>query len=81
MNEPSNDYEIRVGGHLGDTLLGAFPELAAAVDGSDTVLTGRLRDPAAVYGIIARLESLGLERSHLYRKMKTLGISIRESLS
>ena len=25
-------------------------------------------------------ESLGLERSHLYRKMKTLGISIREGL-
>ena len=24
-------------------------------------------------------ESLGLERSHLYRKMRTLGINVRES--
>ncbi len=24
-------------------------------------------------------ETLGLERSHLYRKMKALGISVRES--
>ncbi|HMD19129.1 MAG TPA: helix-turn-helix domain-containing protein, partial [Alloacidobacterium sp.] len=31
------------------------------------------------HGNISRAaESLGLERSHLYRKMRTLGISIRE---
>ena len=33
------------------------------------------------HGNISRAaESLGLERSHLYRKMRTLGISVREGL-
>ena len=31
------------------------------------------------HGNVSRAaEALGLERSHLYRKMKTLGISVRE---
>jgi len=40
---------------------GAFPELRACVDGADTVLTGLLSDQAAVYGVLAAIESLGLE--------------------
>ena len=35
--------------------------LAAATRGKDTLLTGCLSDQAAIYGVIARLESLGLE--------------------
>jgi len=31
------------------------------------------------HGNVSRTaESLGLERSHLYRKMKTLGVSVKE---
>jgi hypothetical protein len=54
-------YEIRVRGHLGGQMLRAFPAFAARTRGGDTLLRGCLPDPAAVYGMIARLEALGLE--------------------
>jgi hypothetical protein len=54
-------YEIRVRGHLGVKMLRAFPALGARTRGGDTVLTGHLPDQAAVYGVLARLEALGLE--------------------
>jgi hypothetical protein len=54
-------YEIRVRGHLGQTMRTAFPELHARVEGDDTVLSGALPDQAAVYGVLAAMESLGLE--------------------
>jgi hypothetical protein len=54
-------YEIRVRGHLGTKMLRAFPALDARTQGGDTLLTGHLPDQAAVYGVIAKLEALGLE--------------------
>jgi hypothetical protein len=54
-------YEFRVRGHLGAKMLRAFPAFAARTRGEDTLLTGYLPDQAAVYGLIARLEALGLE--------------------
>ena len=54
-------YEIRVRGHLGTKVLRAFPAFDARRHGADTLLTGRLPDQAAVYGVIAKLEALGLE--------------------
>ncbi len=57
----ANRYEIRLGGHLGNTMRAAFPELRARVDGRDTVLTGLLPDQSAVFGVLAVIESLGLE--------------------
>jgi hypothetical protein len=54
-------YRIRVRGGLGRTLRAAFPDLEAAADGADTVLTGTLADQAALYGALARAEALGLE--------------------
>lgn len=53
--------EIRVRGQLGAKMLRAFPAFAARRRGEDTLLTGYLPDQAAVYGLIARLEALGLE--------------------
>jgi hypothetical protein len=53
--------EVRVRGHLGRKMLRAFPAFAAQTRGEDTLLTGWLPDQAAVYGLIARLEALGLE--------------------
>jgi hypothetical protein len=61
MTGGSEHYEIRVRGHLGQTMRTAFPELRARVDGYDTVLSGALPDQAAVYGVLAAMESLGLE--------------------
>ena len=53
-------YMIRIHGHLGATVLSAFPALAPQQDGADTVLTGLL-DRAALYGVLAEVEALGLD--------------------
>jgi hypothetical protein len=55
------NYEIRVRGHLGAAMLRAFPALTGRTRGGDTLLRGHLEDQAAVYGVIAKLEALGLE--------------------
>ena len=64
-NEPMGDdpvlYEIRVNGHLGPTLLMAFPALVPQRQGAETVLTGLLPDAAALYGVLAEIEALGLD--------------------
>ena len=54
-------YEFRVRGHLGETMRSAFPTLRAQPRGEDTVLTGALPDQAALYGVLAEFEALGLE--------------------
>ena len=54
-------YQIRVRGVLGQTISSAFPALRARPDGGDTVLTGVLDDGAALYGVLAEAEALGLE--------------------
>jgi hypothetical protein len=54
-------YEISVRGHLGETMLSAFPALRAQPSGENTVLTGALPDQAALYGVLAEIEDLGLE--------------------
>jgi hypothetical protein len=59
--------EIRIRGHLGAKMLRAFPAFAARTQGGDTLLTGCLPDQAATYGVIARLEALGLELLELRR--------------
>jgi hypothetical protein len=61
MAESIMRYEIQVGGRLGDTLRYAFPALRARVLGKDTVLSGIFADQAALYGVLAQLEALGLE--------------------
>jgi hypothetical protein len=54
-------YEIRIRGSLGKMLIGAFPDLQVRAEAGVTVLTGHLRDQAALYGVLAELEGLGLE--------------------
>jgi hypothetical protein len=57
----SQQYAIRVRGHLGEMMRSAFPALQAQSRGADTVLTGPLPDQAALYGVLADIEDLGLE--------------------
>ena len=66
------NYEIRIRGHLGATLRRAFPALHAQVYGEDTVLAGTLADQAALYGVLARIEALGLELLEVRRLQKTV---------
>jgi hypothetical protein len=61
-------YEIRVRGRLGRTMLAAFPALRAQADGQDTVLTGTVADQAALYGVLAQIEALGLELLEVRRE-------------
>jgi hypothetical protein len=60
-DRPSYRYRVRVRGRLGQTIRSAFPALQAQASGGDTVLTGPLPDRAALYGVLAQLEALGLE--------------------
>jgi hypothetical protein len=57
----AQQYEISVGGHLGETMRSAFPALRAQPRGPDTVLIGALPDQAALHGVLAEIEALGLE--------------------
>jgi hypothetical protein len=52
-------YAIEVDGHLGVTVLSAFPALRPQARGPHTVLVGPL-DQSALYGVLAQLEALGL---------------------
>jgi hypothetical protein len=54
-------YQISVRGRLGETMRAAFPALQARTHGDDTTLTGALADQAALYGVLAEIEALGLE--------------------
>ena len=53
-------YVIRINGHLGATLLSAFPTLAWDRQGPETILTGTLDQPG-LYGVLAEIEALGLD--------------------
>ena len=65
--QPPRRYEIRISGHLSRPVLLAFPALHAETHGGDTFLRGELPDRSALYGVLARIEDLGLELLELRR--------------
>jgi len=58
---PTTHYEITIRGRLSAALADGFDGLTASPAGPDTVLRGELVDQAALYGVLDRVESLGLE--------------------
>jgi hypothetical protein len=60
MDPASARYLIRIRGHLGATLLSAFPAMASERAGTQTILTGILDRPG-LHGVLAEIEALGLE--------------------
>jgi hypothetical protein len=60
MDQAPALYMIRINGHLGATMLSAFPAMAARRHGAHTVLTGLL-DQSALYGVLAEIEAFGLD--------------------
>jgi hypothetical protein len=60
MDPAPAPYLIQINGHLGASVLSAFPALAPRRHGAHTVLTGLL-DRSALYGVLAEIEALGLD--------------------
>ena len=60
MDPAPVQYTIRIKGHLGATVLSAFPALVPQRHDADTVLTGLL-DRSALFGVLAEVEALGLD--------------------
>ena len=54
-------YEIRVAGVLPPEALLDFERLTASVEPVETVVHGQLRDQAALHGLLARLQTYGVE--------------------
>ena len=71
-------YKIRIKGRLGATALSAFPSMEPDLKRGETVLTGCLKDRAAVFGVLAELEALGLELLEL-RQIRPLAEALPKS--
>jgi len=56
MDPAPAPYLIRIDGHLGATMLSAFPALAPRQHDAHTVLTG-LPDRSALYGVLAAIDT------------------------
>ena len=67
MPREGASYEIRVRGRLSDSLMAAFEGMRASVEPVETVLHGPVRDQAELYGLIGRIQALGLELIELRR--------------
>jgi hypothetical protein len=58
---PSTFYEIRIEGHLGKSWSPWLEDLTIChTEGGETVLSGLLRDQAALHGVLMRIRDLGL---------------------
>ena len=57
----TSSYEIRITGILPPEALLDFEDLIATVEPVETVVHGKLPDQAALHGLLARLELLGVQ--------------------
>ena len=61
MSQGGAEFEIRVRGTLDDSFREAFGELTVTPCPAETALRGAGMDQATLYGILDRIQSLGLE--------------------
>lgn len=63
-------YEVKVSGRISRTLMAEFAELKleSAVEHVQTVLHGDVQDQAELYGLLRRLEALGLDLVEVRRR-------------
>ena len=54
-------YEIRIRGRVGEAVQAAFADMTVAINPVETVVYGPVRDQAALYGLLDRIQELGLE--------------------
>ena len=57
----ARDYTILIRGEFGRRHSAAFDDLDVSISSGQTLLSGRQLDQAAFYGVLRRVESLGLE--------------------
>jgi hypothetical protein len=55
------NYEIRIRGRIGDSVLQAFEGLTVTTEPVETILHGPIPDQDALHDLLAQLQSLGLE--------------------
>lgn len=67
MPHELNLYSIRIRGHIGPTIRAAFPEMVLELRGADCLLTGAVHDRAALFGVLAEIDSLSLELIEIRR--------------
>src|SRR5580693_7008435 len=72
MDPAPAPYTIRIKGHLGATVLSAFPAMSPQRHGAHTVLTGHL-DRSALYGVLSVIETLGLDLVEVRRLTQERG--------
>lgn len=60
LPEPAG-YEIRIKGLLSESRLAAFEDLIITVNPVETVIRGSVLDQAALYGVLDRIQALGLQ--------------------
>ena len=60
MVTSTTTYVIEVSGRIPAALAGELDTFDQHADDATTVLTGPIVDPAALYGLLARLESFGV---------------------
>ncbi len=59
MSSPG--YEIHIKGRVSEQLLSVFEGMEASEQSVETVLRGPVADQAALYGLLDRIQALGLE--------------------
>jgi hypothetical protein len=67
----ASEYEIRVKGRVGKSLLSRFDGFDAEVEPAETILRGSVSDQAALHGVLDRIQGLGLELVELRRLGKS----------
>lgn len=68
--------QFRVRGHVADLAGRAFPDVEIALDGADTLLTVRLLEWSALYGVVDQIERLGLELLGIRPLIRSAGTQI-----
>ena len=70
MNDVSTSdlYEFHVRGELSDVVLTGFPDLQAASRRGETVLIGPMPDQAALFGVLDRIQALGIHLIEVRRR-------------
>jgi len=57
----ATNYQVRVSGTIPSELLAELSDMTISVEPPETVLFGELPDQSALFGLLARIQDLGLQ--------------------